>query len=91
LSRFQRPATGEDVTFLRFAFGGTVGEPDAARGLDEGIVRTLWMTLPELRASRSRHRSAHVLGCIEDFLRGRRFPLDTITIDATVYVPEIKR
>ena len=91
LSRFQRPATGEDVTFLRFAFGGTVGEPDAARGLDEGIVRTMWMTLPELRASRSRHRSAHVLGCIEDFLRGRRFPLDTITIDATVYVPEIKR
>ena len=35
LSRFQRPATGEDITFLRFAFGGTVGEPDAARGLDE--------------------------------------------------------
>ena len=46
LSRFQRPATGEDVTFLRFAFGGTVGEPDPARSLDHGIVRTLWMTLP---------------------------------------------
>ena len=91
LSRFQRPATGEDVTFLRFAFGGTVGEPDIARELDEGIVCTLWMTLPEIRASRARHRSPHVLGCIEDYVNGRRCPLDTITTDPSVYVPEIKR
>ena len=91
LSRFQRPATGDDVTFVRFAFGGTVGEPEPGRSLDDGIVRTLWMTLPELRASRARHRSAHVLGCIEDYLAGRRYPLDTITTDPTVYDPEIKR
>jgi len=91
LSRFQRPARGEDVTFVRFAFGGSVGEPDPARQLDEGIVRTLWMTLPELRESRARHRSPHVLGCIEDYVAGRRYPLDTITTDATVYSPEIKR
>lgn len=91
LSRFQRPATGEDVTFLRFAFGGTVGAPDPSRTLDTGIVRTLWMTLAELRASRARHRSPHVLGCIEDFVAGRCHPLATITTDATVYAPEIKR
>ena len=91
LSRFQRPATGDDVTFLRFAFGGTVGEPDPGRTLDDGIVRTLWMTLPELRASRARHRSPHVMGCIEDFVAGRRYPLDSITTDATVYQPEVKR
>jgi len=52
LSRFQRPATGEDVTFVRFAFGGSVGAPDPARTLDDGIVRTLWMTLPELSEKR---------------------------------------
>ena len=91
LSRFQRPSTGDDVTYLRFAFGGSVGEPDAARRLDDGIVRTLWMTLPELRASRARHRSPHVLRCIEDFIAGRGYPLDAITTDATVYEPEIKR
>ncbi len=91
MSRFQRPATGDDVTFLRFAFGGSVGEPDPARTLDDGIVRTLWMTLPELRESRARHRSPHVLGCIEDYVAGRRYPLETITTDASVYVPEIKR
>lgn len=91
LSRFQRPATGEDVTFLRIAFGGTADAPDPSRALDDGIVRTLWMTLPELRASRARHRSPHVLGCIEDFVAGRRYPLDAITTDPTVYAPEIKR
>ncbi len=91
LSRFQRPATGEDVTFLRFAFGGTVGAPDPDRPLDDGIVRTVWMTLDELRANRARHRSPHVLGCIEDFVAGRRYPLDAITTDPTVYDPEIKR
>jgi len=91
LSRFQRPASGEDVTYLRVAYAGTVGEPDPARRLDEGIVRTLWMTLPELHASRERHRSALVLTCIEDYLAGRRHPLSLVTADASVYAPEIKR
>ena len=90
LSRFQRPATGEDVTFLRVAFAGTVGAPDPSRPLDDGIVRTLWLTLPELRASVDRHRSPHVLRCIEDFVAGRRCPLSTITTDPSVYAPEIK-
>ncbi len=91
LSRFKRPARDEDVTFVRFAFGGHVGAPDPARRLDDGIVRTVWMTLAELRASRARHRSPHVLGCVEDYLAGRRLPLDAITTDRTVYDPEIKR
>ena len=91
LSRFKRPARDEDVTFVRFAFGGQVGAPDPARRLDDGIVRTVWMTLDELRASRARHRSPHVLGCVEDYLAGRRLPLDAITTDRTVYDPEIKR
>lgn len=91
LSRFVRPATGEDITYLRLAYSGCVGEPLVGRTLDVGIVRTLWMTLPELRASRARHRSPLVLGCIEDFVAGRRYPLETITTDATVYAPEIKR
>ena len=91
LSRFVRPATGEDVTYLRFAFGGKVGAPDPARPLDRGIVRTLWMTLPELQASRARHRSPHVLRSVEDYLAGRRLPLDAITTDRSVYEPELKR
>jgi 8-oxo-dGTP pyrophosphatase MutT (NUDIX family) len=91
LSRFQRPSTGEDVTYLRLAYAGTAGEPDPARTLDEGIVRTLWMTLDELRASRERHRSGLVLTCIEDYLAGKRYPLSLVTADPTLYAPEIKR
>ena len=89
LSRFQRPATGEDVTYLRIAFAGKVGDADPQRTLDTGIVRTLWMTLPQLRESHTRHRSALVLRCIEDFIAGRRFPLDLLHSDPSVGAPEI--
>jgi len=51
LSRFQRPATGEDVTYLRLAFCGDLGEAVPGRALDTGIVRTVWMTPDEVRAS----------------------------------------
>ena len=91
LSRFARPATGEDVTYLRFAYCGRVGEPMPGRALDTGIVRTLWLTPDELRASSDRHRSPLVLRCVEDHLAGRRYPLDLLTTDATVFSPDIKR
>jgi len=90
MARFQRPAIDQDVTYLRFAFGGTVGEADPARTLDTGIVRTLWMTLAEVRASRDRHRSALVLRCIEDFAAGKRYPLDLMYCDPSIQTPEIK-
>jgi 8-oxo-dGTP pyrophosphatase MutT (NUDIX family) len=91
LSRFQRPATGDDVTYVRFAFAGMVGEADTSRELDHGIVRTLWLTLPELLSSAPRHRSPLVLRCVEDFVAGRRYPLESITTDASIYAPEVKR
>ena len=100
MARFQRrkPAAGsrsaidvaQDITYLRFAFGGSVGEADPQRSLDDGIVRTVWMSLDEVRASRPRHRSALVLECIEDHAAGKRFPLDLIRVDASLYSPEIK-
>jgi 8-oxo-dGTP pyrophosphatase MutT (NUDIX family) len=90
MSRFRRPATGEDVTYLRVAYGGRAGDADPARALDDGIVRTLWLSLAELRASRARHRSPLVLRCIEDAVGGRSFPLDLVQCDPSVYAPEIK-
>lgn len=89
LSRFRRPATGEDVTYLRLAFAGPVSEPEPARALDDGIVRTLWLTLDEVRASRARHRSALVLRCIEDHAAGRSLPLDAVYTDASVTSPVV--
>jgi 8-oxo-dGTP pyrophosphatase MutT (NUDIX family) len=84
LSRFQRAATGEDITYLRFAFCGTLGELQGGRALDTGIVRTLWMTPDEMRASSARHRSPLVLRCMEDYLAGQRYPLELIYTDAAI-------
>ncbi len=80
-----RQPAGEDVTYLRFAFCGTVGEPEPGRALDHGIVRRLWLTPQEVQASRERHRSPLVWRCIADHLAGRRYPLDVLSTDASVY------
>jgi 8-oxo-dGTP pyrophosphatase MutT (NUDIX family) len=90
VSRFVRPASGEDVTYLRLAFCGSVGAPHVGRALDDGIVRTLWLTADEIRAQAVRLRSPLVLRCIEDHLAGSRYPLDVLSTDASVYVPEVK-
>lgn len=84
LSRFQRPATGEDITYVRFAFCGTLGDIVPGRSLDHGIVRTVWLTPDEVRASRDRHRSPLVLQCMEDHLAGKRYPLELIHTDPSV-------
>jgi hypothetical protein len=90
LSRFQRPATGEDVTYLRFAFCGTVAEATAGRALDTGIVRTLWLTPHEqLQAQAARHRSPLVMQGIADHQAGRRHPLELLHTDASLYAPRI--
>ena len=91
LSRFHRPATGEDVTYMRIAYSGTVGESIAGRALDEGIVRTLWLTADEIRARRAEHRSPLLMRCIDDHLAGVRHPLSLVTADPTLYTAEIKR
>ena len=90
LSRFQRLATDEDVTYLRLAYAGTCSPAEPGRTLDEGIARTLWLGPDDIRTSRPRHRSPLVWRCIEDHLMGRRFPLDVVQADASVRTPEIK-
>jgi 8-oxo-dGTP pyrophosphatase MutT (NUDIX family) len=84
LARLAR-GDGNDVTYLRFAFTGRAGEALTGRALDEGIVRTLWLTPDEVRASAARHRSPLVLRCVEDHLAGRRHPLDVLVTDPSVY------
>lgn len=79
-----RRDTGHDVTYLRFAFCGELGRFDPARKLDHGIVRTLWLTADEIRASARRHRSPMLLRGIEDYLRMQRYPLDLLHTDPSV-------
>ena len=91
LSRFSKPPTPqdpeEDITYLRFAFTGELGAHDPTRQLDTGIVRTLWMTMDEMKATQARHRSRLLIRCAEDHIRGIRLPLDTIYTDVSVFMP----
>ncbi len=90
LSRFRRARTSEDVTYLRIAFSGTAGDAEPGRALDEPIIRTLWMTPDEVRDSVTRHRSPLLLRCIEDHLAGKRYPLELLQADASVWSPELR-
>lgn len=85
IARFVKKADGEDVTYMRFAFCGDLGAHEPHRPLDEGIVRTLWLTPAEIRASVEHHRSPMVLRCMEDYLAGVRYPLGMIHTDSSVY------
>jgi len=90
LARFQRQATGEDITYLRLAYSGTCGEPEAGLQLDEGIVRTVWMRPGKIRDSQHLHRSPLVWRCIEDHLAGRRYPVELVVADASLLAPDLK-
>lgn len=87
MSRFERvQAEGLlDITYLRFAYCGELGAHVEGQALDEGIVRTLWLSADEIRACVDLHRSPLLLRCMEDYLAGRRYPLDMVTTDASVF------
>ncbi|HYW55633.1 MAG TPA: NUDIX hydrolase [Polaromonas sp.] len=92
LSRFERPGpepeNPTDITYLRFAFSGVLGEQVVGQALDTGIVRTLWLSADEVRASVSLHRSPLLLTCMEDYLSGKRYPLELITTSVSVFQPK---
>jgi 8-oxo-dGTP pyrophosphatase MutT (NUDIX family) len=84
MSRYRSSRTGQLVTFLRFAFCGEVGmEHD--RPLDEGILRTMWLTRDEIAACRERHRSPLLLTCVDEYLAGKRAPLEILHTHASVF------
>ncbi len=68
-----------DITYLRFAYICQATGFDDVRTLDEGIVRTVWLTPDELAASAIPHRSQLVMRCVQDTLAGRHFPLDFVS------------
>lgn len=84
ISRFTRSRDNEDITYLRFAFAGDIGAHHPDLALDEGIVRTVWMTADEIRACPERHRSPLLLRCLEDYVAGQRFPLSAVYSDPSV-------
>ena len=78
LGIYQWPRPDGKVTYLRFSFTGDTGERVADRVLDDGILRAVWLTREEIIACKDRHRSPLVMQCVDDYLSGRRLPLDVI-------------
>ncbi|MCH8497577.1 MAG: NUDIX hydrolase [Marinobacter sp.] len=69
------PANG--ATYYRFCFAATA-VTRLTDQLDKDIRAAHWLDLDTIRARADQMRSPLVIRCIEDYLAGRRFPLDLI-------------
>jgi len=67
-----------DITYLRVCFFGTCLNHYPDNKLDTGILAARWMDRQELETNRDRLRSKMVLRCIDDFLSGKRYPLEIL-------------
>jgi len=63
-------------TFIRTCFAGRALHHHPNQPLDHGIVRALWLTRDEIAALGPKLRSPMVLRCVDDYLAGRRYPLE---------------
>ena len=68
----------DGVTYLRFAFTGAITGHAHDQPLDSCILRAIWLTPEEIHATLSRHRSPLLLRCVEDYLAGKKYPLDLL-------------
>ncbi len=76
LYTYYAPSNGQ--TYHRFCFIARAlrQQPDAS--LDDGIIGPHWLTRSEIGALGPQLRSQLVTRCIDDYLRGVRYPLDFI-------------
>lgn len=79
IGAYQWTSPRDGKHFLRLAFAADPVRHDPARPLDEGILQALWLSPAELAAESARHRSPLVWRVAEDFLAGRRLPLQALT------------
>ena len=66
------------ITYHRYCIIATALAPVANAVLDKGIIGPRWISLEELRRS-TQLRSPMVLRCVEDYVAGKRYPLELIT------------
>jgi len=68
--------TESGATYVRFTFAGAATAPTGPVQLDHGIVAVHWLTRAQMLARERELRSPMVLQCVDDFLSGKRYPLD---------------
>jgi len=78
IGAYQWNTSDRSAEYLRFTFAARPLRHDAQRLLDDGIVRALWLTREEIAGQTNRHRNPMVLGNIDDWLAGKRYPLDVV-------------
>lgn len=67
-----------DETHLRVAFAGHLNGSEPERTLDKPIIAPHWLSYAELLDRRESLRSPLVMGCIDDHLLGRSYPLELL-------------
>ncbi len=67
-----------DTTFLRFTFYGSADDHHPTQVLDDGILEACWMSLQQIQACHSQHRSPLVMQSITDYLAGKCYPLEIL-------------
>lgn len=72
--QYQPPAG--DKTYMRTTYVGTVDNHQPDQILEDGIIQACWLTRSELLARSSQLRSPMVIVCIDDYLKGIRYPLE---------------
>lgn len=78
LGIYQWKNAHNDKQFVRVTFGARSIAYDEHAQLDEGIVRCLWLSRPEIEQQNGRLRSPMVLRNIDDFENGRLHPVELI-------------
>ena len=68
-----------EESFLRVAFCGTCKNQNVSQALDDGILAAIWKTRDELIQQQQKLRTPMVMKCIDDYLAGKRSPMDLLT------------
>ncbi len=75
---YMYPDQHSDITYLRLCFSGTCENHHPEQALDDGIIQTVWLNKEEIKENEDKMRSPMVTQCIDDYLSGKKYPLDLI-------------
>ena len=71
-------APHNQVTYYRFCYAANPVREVPGAALDHDIIGPVWLSLSELEARQEQWRSPLVMKCVQDYVAGRRFPLDLV-------------
>ncbi|MDT8281481.1 MAG: NUDIX hydrolase [Gammaproteobacteria bacterium] len=71
-------SNNDEDTFLRIAVCGSCINHAPEQPLDDGVINAVWKSRDELRDRTIKLRSPMVISCIDDYLAGKRYPLDLL-------------